>query len=173
MRSLIVTHAAGALAAVAAATLLAAAPAHAAGKTSAACVSQFTSTITPGLSITPSSGTQTTGGQSGTIACIGKIARRRITGIGSVGYDSTYTAGTCASETSTGTVRGTIPTAAGDRHLVGALTVQRTALIIRAEVQFDGIRYSGIGPAIPLLGNCILTPLQRVLIVLTGTLSSK
>ena len=172
MRSLIVIHAAGTLAAVAAATLLAAAPAHAAGKTSAACASQFTSTISPGLSIAPSSGTQTTGGQSGTIGCIGKIAGRRITGIGSVGYDSTYTAGSCASETSTGTVRGTVPTAAGDRHLVGALTVQRTALVIRAQVQFDDIRYSGIGPAIPLLGNCILTPLRRVLIVLTGTLSS-
>jgi len=172
VRSLIVLQTTGALATLAAATLLAAAPAHAAGKTSAACVSQFTSTITPGLSITPSSGTQTTGGASGTIACIGKIDGRRITGIGSVGYDSAYTAGSCASETSTGTVRGTIPTTGGDQDLVGALTVQRTALIIRARVQFDGIRYIGIGPAIPLLGNCILTPLQRVLIVLTGTLSS-
>ena len=164
----------GTLAAVGAATLLATAPAYAAGKTSAACASQFTSTISPGFSITPSSGTQTTGGQSGTVACIGKINGRRISGIGSIGYDSTYTAGTCASETTTGTVRATIPTAAGDQHLVGALTVQRTALMIRAQVQFDGIRYSGIGPAIPLQGNCTpATPLQRVLIILTGTLSSK
>ncbi len=165
---------AGTLATLAAATLLAVTPAYAAGKTSAACASQFTSTISPGFSSVPSSGTQTTNGKTGTVACVGKIAGRRITGIGSVGYDSTYTAGTCASETTTGTVRATIPTAAGDQHLVGALTVQRTALIIRAQVQFDGIRYSGMGAAIPLQGNCTLaTPLQRVLIVLTGTLSSK
>jgi len=163
----------GALATLAAATLLTA-PAQASGKTSAACASQFTSTISPGFSTAPSSGTQTTNGETGTVACVGKIAGRRITGIGSIGYDSTYTAGTCASETTTGTVRGTIPTAAGDQHLVGALTVHRTALLIRAQVQFDGIRYSAIGPAIPLQGNCTLaTPLQRVLIVLTGTLSSK
>lgn len=164
---------AAALATLAAATLLTAAPALAAGKTSAACASQFTSTISPGFSAVPSSGTQTTNGETGKVACLGKIAGRRITGIGSIGYDSTYTVGTCASETATGTVRGTIPTAAGEQHLVGALTVHRTVLIVRAEVQFDGIRYSGIGPAIPLLGNCTLAPLQRVLIVLTGTLSSK
>lgn len=162
-----------AIGASAALAMLTAAPAQAAGKTSAACASQFTATISPGFSTTPSSGTQTTGGQSGTVACVGKINGRRITGIGSIGYDSTYTAGTCASESASGTVRATIPTAAGDEQLVGALTVQRTALIIRAQVKFGGVRYSGIGPAIPLQGNCTLaTPLQRVLIVLTGTISS-
>ena len=163
----------GALATFAAAALLAAAPAQAAGKTSAACASQFTSTINPGFSAVPSSGTQTTNGETGTLACVGKIAGRRITGIGSVGYDSSYTAGTCASETTTGTVRGTIPTAAGDQHLVGALTVQRTALTVRAQVQFDGFRYTGTGVAIPTQGNCLVTPLRQALIVLTGTLSSK
>ncbi|MCA1699730.1 MAG: hypothetical protein LC790_12835 [Actinobacteria bacterium] len=163
----------GALATLAAATLLTAAPAQAVGKTSAACASQFTSTISPGFSTAPSSGTQTTNGETGTVTCVGKIAGRRITGIGSIGYDSTYTAGTCASETASGTVRATIPTAAGDQHLVGALTVQRTALAIRAQVKFGGFQYTGIGVAIPIEGNCFLTPLRRALIVLTGTLSSK
>ena len=161
----------GALAALAAATLLAAAPAQAAGKTAAACASQFTATINPGFTAVPSSGTQTTNGQTGTIACVGKIAGRRITGFGTIGFDATYTEGTCASATVTGTVRATIPTKAGDQHLVGALTARRTALIVRAQVQFDGIHYSGIGSAIPLQGNCVVTPLRQALIVLTGTLN--
>ena len=164
---------AGALAALAAVALLAAAPAQAGGRTSAACASQFTATISPGFSLVPSSGTQTTRGQTGTIACIGRIDGRRITGPGSVGFESTYTGGTCASETASGTVRATIPTAAGAQHLVGALTVQRGALIVRAQVQFDGIRYSGVGAAIPRQGNCLVTPLRQALIVLTGTLSSR
>ena len=163
----------GALAALVAATLATAAPAQAAGKTSAACASQFTTTISPGFSLVPSSGTQTTKGQTGTVACIGKINGRRITGPGSIGYDSTYEGGTCASETASGTVRATIPTAAGDRHLVGALSVQRTALIVRVQAQFDGFHYSGVGAAIPMQGNCLVTPLRQALIVLTGTLSSK
>jgi hypothetical protein len=162
-----------ALATLAAATLLAAAPAQAASKTAAACASQFTATINPGFSPVPGSGTQTTNGQTGTIACVGKIAGRRITGPGTVGFDGTYAEGTCASATVTGTVRATIPTKGGDQHLVGALTVQRTALIVRVHVQFQGIHYSGIGSVIPLQGNCLVTPLREALIVLTGTLSSK
>ena len=165
---------AGALATFAAAALLAAAPAQAAGKTSAACTNHFVATISPGFSPIATAGTQTTNGQTGSIACIGKIAGRRVTGIGSIGFDSTYSGGTCASETATGTVRATIPTTAGPQHLVGALTVQRTALSISATVRFKhGIRYRGVGTAIPVQGNCAMTPLQQALIVLTGTLSRK
>lgn len=164
---------AGALATLAAATLLAAAPAQASGKTSAVCVSQFTTTISPGFTLVPSSGTQTTHGETGTVTCVGKLNGRRITGPGSIGYDSTYTAGACASERASGTVRATVPTAGGDQHFVGVLTVQRTALIVRAQAQFDGFRYTGTGVAIPTRGNCFVTPLRQALIVLTGTLSSK
>jgi hypothetical protein len=61
-------------------TLLAAAPAYATSKTSAACVDHFTSTISPGYSFIPSSGTDTTNGETGTISCVGTIAGARITG---------------------------------------------------------------------------------------------
>jgi len=127
----------------------------------------------------PSSGTQTTHGETGSILCVGKIAGRRVTGPGSIGFDMPYTAASCAGENGTGTVRATVPTTTGDQHLVGTLIVRRTALAIRADAQFGsirqfgGIRYTGTGTAIPVQGNCFLTPLQRALIVLTGTLSSK
>ena len=168
-RSLGVCLALGASAALA---MLAAPPAKARAKTSAACASQFTATISPGFTTTPSAGTQTTDGETGTIACVGKLNGRRVTGLGTVGFDATYNDATCAAESSSGTVTVTIPTTVGDQHLVGSLTVRRTALGIRAEAQFDGSHYSGAGFAIPLQGNCLVTPLQRVLIVLTGTISS-
>jgi len=160
-----------ALVAMAAVALLAAAPAQAAGKTSAFCVHQFTATITPGFSPVPSSGTQTTHGETGSIVCIGEIAGHRVTGPGSIGFDMPYKAATCAAETGSGSTRATIPTTGGDQHLVGALAVRRTALAIRADAQFDGMRYSGIGVAIPKQGNCFITPLRQASIVLTGTLT--
>lgn len=161
----------GALAALAAAALLAAAPAQAAGTTSAVCVNQFTATISPGFTLIPGSGRQTTYGETGTIACIGKIAGHRVTGPGSSGFDMPYSGATCASEKSSGTVSVTVPTTAGDQHLVGALTVWRTALAFRAEVQLAGMHFSGVGVDIPRQGNCFLTPLRRVTAVVTGTFS--
>jgi len=164
---------AGALATCAAAALLTTAPAEAAGKTSAACTNHFVATISPGFSPIATAGTQTTNGQTGSIACVGRIAGHRVTGIGTIGFDATYSGGTCASETATGTVRATIPTTGGPQHLVGALTVRRTALSISATVRFNhGIRYRGVGTPIPVQGNCAMTPLQQAVIVLTGTLSS-
>ncbi len=162
---------AAALATLAAATLPTAAPAQAAGKTSAICVNQFTVTISPGFTLVPSSGTQTTHGETGTLTCVGKIKGHRITGPGSSGFDMPYNGATCASEKSSGTVSGTIPTTAGSKHFVGALTVWRTALAFRVEAQFPGMHFSGAGVDIPRQGNCILTPLRQATAVLTGTFS--
>ena len=159
-------------AALTAMTLLAAAPAPATAKTSAACVDHLTSTISPGYSFIPSSGTDTTNGEPGTIACVGTIAGARITGPGSAGFDMAYTRATCASVTGTGTFRATIPTTAASQHLVGALTVHATALALRVDVEFPGIRYSGIGVTIPLQGDCLLKPLRKAMTSDIGSLTS-
>lgn len=162
-----------ALAALTAVALPAATPAHAARATSATCVHQFTSTITPGFTVTPSSGTQTTHGETGTIACVGRLAGHRITGPGSVGYDLAHRGATCLSLTASGgTVRITIPTTAGRKHFAGVLSVRRTALAVSASAQFPGFRYRGNGVAIPKQGMCPITPLRQALIVLTGSLSN-
>lgn len=160
-----------AVAVVACAAPFATAPARADGKTSAVCAHQFTTTISPGFTLTPSSGTQTTNGETGSISCVGTLAGHRITGAGSIGYDMAHTGASCASENGSGTVRATIPTTAGPKHAVGALTVRRTALAIRADVRFPGLRYSGVGVAIPKQGMCPLIPMRRALLVFTGTLS--
>lgn len=65
-----------ALATVAAGASLAAVPAQAADATSATCTSRFTLTITPGFSVKSSSGTLTSFGETGSIACNGKISGR-------------------------------------------------------------------------------------------------
>lgn len=160
------------LSALAAAALVAAAPAQAAGATSAVCVNRFTATITPGFSLTPSSGTLTTRGQTGSINCAGTLRGHRITGRGSIGFDAVYTAATCSSEVSSGTVRVTLPTSGGIKHLVGALTVRRTALVVSVGVRFPNARFSGIGVAIPTQGNCLITPMRQALITIAGSLSA-
>jgi hypothetical protein len=160
-----------AVAALAPVVLIAATPAQAAGRTSAVCVHQFTTTISPGFTLAPTSGTQTTNGETGSIACVGTIAGNRITGTGSVGYAMAHRGASCSSEKGSGTVSATIPTTAGAQHLVGVLTVQRTALAIRATGQFVRLRYSGVGVAIPKQGMCPVSPLRRAVLVFTGTLS--
>jgi hypothetical protein len=135
------------------------------------CVNQLTLTISPGFSLTPTSGTETTGGDTGTIACAGLIRGHRITGPGSIGVDTTYAASTCISEFSAGTVRVTIPTTAGNQRIDGTLSVWRTALAVRVEVAAPDVRFSGIGAALPIDGTCVLSPLRRALISITGSLT--
>jgi hypothetical protein len=77
------------------------------------------------------------------------IRGHRVTGVGSIGVDTTYTASTCTSEFSSGTVQVTIPTIAGPERIDGALTVWRTALAVRVEVAAPDARFNGIGLAIP------------------------
>ncbi|MDQ3678372.1 MAG: hypothetical protein M3401_16500 [Actinomycetota bacterium] len=162
---------AGALAALATVALLAAAPAHAADATSALCTNRFTITITPGFSMTPTSGTVTTHGQTGSITCVGEIDGHRVTGPGTMGIDETYTHVTCLSSVISGTIRISVPTTAGIKHMVGALTVKRTALVVQPEARFPRARFSGIGIVVPTQGNCFVTPLRQALLSVTGSLT--
>jgi hypothetical protein len=162
-------RAAAVLMAIAAASPLAAAPARAAaGATSAICTEQMTATITPGFSTTRSTGPIT---GAGSILCAGTLNGHRVTGPGRIEFEETYT-GTCVSDASTGTVRLTSPTTAGTQHLAGTFVQRRVALAIRVEARFPNARYSAIGLITPRRGNCFLTPLREVAILLTGSLRS-
>ncbi len=161
-----------ALGASVAAAALAPAAAQAASVTSALCVNRLTLTISPGFSLTPTSGTETTNGDTGAILCVGTIRGHRITGPGTIAVDTTYVASTCLSEFSSGVVRVTIPTTAGPERIDGALAVRRTALLVSVEVSAADTRFSGIGVAIPTIGACLLTPLQHAQISIAGSLSA-
>jgi len=147
------------------------APAQATGATSAICTNLFTITITPGWSMTPTSGTVTTHGETGSVICVGQIDGHRVTGAGTMGIDETYTNVTCPSSIITGIIRMTIPTTAGIKHMKGALHVRRIGLIVRPKADFPNAQFSGIGVAIPTQGTCLLTPLTQARLSVTGTLS--
>src|SRR6266700_960193 len=51
--------------------MLAAWPAHAEGATAASCLINMSVHVTPGVSMVPTSGVETTGGETGSIACTG------------------------------------------------------------------------------------------------------
>lgn len=148
-----------------------ASPAQAAGATSAICTNLFTITISPGWSMTPTSGTVTTNGETGSVSCVGEIDGHRVTGPGTMGIDETYTNVTCPSSIITGTIRMTIPTTAGTQRMEGALRVRRIGLIVQPEAEFLDAHFSGLGVAIPTQGTCFLTPLRQALLSVTGTLS--
>jgi len=160
---------AGIVAALAAVALLAAAPAHAAAATSAVCSARFAATVTPGFSMTPSSGTLTTNGQTGSVSCVGRIGGQRVTGPGALGIEYAY-AGTCLAHVGSGTAHWTIPTTAGSQDLVGALAVRRVGPVIRAEVRFPRARLGVIAGVVPTEGNCFVTPWRRVAVALVGSL---
>ena len=160
----------GGLATLAFVALPATGSAQAAARTSAACTGQLTLTIAPGFSVTPSAGTLTSHGQTGTLTCIGTIDGQRVTGPGTVGLDETYARGDCLSHVGTGTATITVPTTAGPKHLAGAATSRRIGLALSAEVRFPSARFSGVGLAVPLQGSCLLTPMRQALITVTGTL---
>lgn len=145
-------------------------PAHAVGATSAICTNLFTITIDPGWSMTPTSGTVTSG-NTGSVTCIGKIAGHRVTGPGTMGIEENYTDVTCPSSIITGTIWISIPTTDGLHRMHGALRVQRVGLLVRPEARFRNAHFSGIGIAIPTQGTCLLTPLRQARLSVTGTLS--
>jgi hypothetical protein len=160
-----------ALAALTAVALLATAPAHAAGATSAVCTNLFKATVTPGFSMLRSAGTITTHGETGLIDCVGMIDGHRVTGPGTMGIDYAYSRGTCVAHVGSGAVSVSIPTTAGTKRMTGALTVRRVALVIHAEVRFLAARFSAIGHPIPTQGTCVATPLRLFLVSVTGRLS--
>jgi hypothetical protein len=160
------------LAALTGVALLAAAPARAAGATSAVCSNDFTATVTPGFSMVRSAGTIATRGETGLLVCVGTIDGHRITGPGTMGIRYAYSRGTCVAHVGSGTVSFSIPTTAGTKHMTGALTVRRIALVIHAEARFPTARFSGIGHPIPTQGTCLTTPLRLFLVTVNGVLSA-
>ncbi len=159
------------MAAIAAAAALGPASAQAARAPAAACVTNFTATVTPGFTMTPAPGKLSSQGQTGSLECVGAIGGQRITGPGSMGFVEKHSSGSCRSNAGTGKVHLIIPTTAGSKDLVGILAVRRTGFIVRVKVRFPGLRFSGSGVVFPKLGDCATTPLEQIKVTITGGLS--
>lgn len=166
------TRATAVLGALAATAALGAAPAQAAGPAPAVCVTTFTAAITPGFTPTPGSGKLSSRGMTGALDCFGTIGGKRIRNApGSMGFVERHSAGTCGGHRGTGRVHLIIPTTAGNRDLVGRLSVRRTGFAVRVTVRFPRLRFSGSGVVFPRMGDCATTPLEQIKVTITGTLT--
>jgi hypothetical protein len=163
------------VAAMAGIVLFAGAPAQGASATTAVCTVVLPSvSITPAFNpfvLTPATGTIATLGRSGSVICIGEIDGDRVTGPGTTGISYTYSSGTCASHVGLGTGTWVIPTVAGTKHLTGTLSVRRVGHAILAEVRFPTAHSVLAGGLVPIDGNCVLAPLRKVRVTVTGLLA--
>jgi hypothetical protein len=158
---------------LAAALLIAAAPAtsaQAAPATDAACTSVFTAYVTPGFDAHPSAGSGTTRGETGALLCTGTVDGHRITGPGTMGFDETYRDAACLSDASSGHFSATLPTTSGPMQLGGDLEAHRVGFVEFVEITFPRAHFSGLGPIVPTKGDCVIRRITEALVSITGTL---
>ena len=127
-----------------------------AGAEPASCTAEGDFTVTPGLSTSPSSGTFTTGGESGTLSCKGG-------GNGNMGFDGRYGTkdpDTCSSGgegTSKGVYKFSDGSEVTDDVEVTYGPFQGGAL----GGSFKGARSSGTFEVTPIEGDCVSKPLTK------------
>ena len=151
--------------------VIAAWPAHAQGTTSADCLISVSVHFSPAVSLSPSSGTETTGGETGSIACSGAFEGHRVTGSGTFGYEGVFTGITCVSDTTplSGTYSFTVPTDAGPLHFSGHITDARIATIDQFDLTQPGAHFTATAAIVPLIGTCVVVPASDILIAMLGS----
>ena len=142
-------------------TVLVATPAQAQG--GAVCTFAADFKVLPGFSSTPSRGTFTTGGETGTVDCVGLVFGQEVIGAGTFGFEGEYGTGPSGGDTcSDGQGRGTfsmhIPTSLGRVHAQGTFTEAFVG---------NGGQFVGQSPVMeisclyefrPTQGDCVTTP---------------
>jgi len=132
------------------------------------CRFEVDAALSPGLSRTPSSGTFTSGGETGTISCDGAVNGEQPAGVGTLGTDGRYgLAGrgdSCSSDRGMGdgTIKFTVPTASGSQHVDDPFTMTYTLEGHRVEGKFTGQRFSGTVEITAARGDCFFDPITRV-----------
>lgn len=140
-----------------------------------ACTFSGEFTLVPGLSLTPSSGEFTSGGQTGEIACDGPVEGNLPAGTGNFGADGRY--GTdgpddCQSPGEGDGVQSfTIPLAHGSLHMTNRFTFTDGILAAGGLIsgRFEGERFSGTFEITPTEGDCVTAPVTRVWLKGKGT----
>jgi hypothetical protein len=119
----------------------------------------------------PTSGTETSGGETGSIACTGTLDGQRVTGSGTFGYEGTFTGITCLFDRAplSGRYSFTVPTDAGSLHFTGTITDARIAIIDRFELSQSGAHLTGSAAVVPINGTCLITPTADILITILGS----
>ncbi|HEV3365664.1 MAG TPA: hypothetical protein VG795_16290, partial [Acidimicrobiia bacterium] len=145
-----------------------AAPAYGAQDTSASCTFIFPNRLSPGFTLTSSTGTYGSGGETGTITCLGSLDGHRVTGPGTFGFEGVYT-GDCFGNVGSGTYFFTIPTDVGSKHFTGSYTERRTGFNGPIQASQPGGRFQGVFLALPQKGDCLTSPVTEVVINMAGT----
>lgn len=144
-------------------------PAHAQGTTKAGCTFVFPAHFSPGVTRTPGTVAYGSGGETGSITCVGTIDSHRVRGPGSFGFEGTYT-GDCFSNVGSGTYSFTVPTDAGRKHFSGTYTESRLGHTGPVNASQAGARFTGHHVVVPTKGDCVTTPVTDALVYMVGSL---
>lgn len=133
------------------------------GRTNAICSTTADVNFSPGIGLTSSSGTLDSGGETGSIICIGTFNGHRVTGPGSFGTKGTYTA-TCVSGHVSGRYSITIPTDAGPMHLAPMFTATPIGVVSPIDASQPGMRWTGFEVFAFKRGDCVTAPVTEAMI---------
>jgi hypothetical protein len=110
--------------------------------------------------MTPSSGTDSSHGETGAINCTGRLGGHTVTGPGPFGFDAAYSGSTCLSHGGRGTYFATVPTEAGGHRIEGTFIYLKTGALAVAGEQ-PGAKVVGTATVTPVVGNCAQTPMTE------------
>jgi hypothetical protein len=132
----------------------------------AVCSFAFTLHFSPGVTLTPASGAQTSEG--GKVSCTGSLQGHRVTGEGTFdSVDGRLDNANCLIDHSLGKYRFTVPTDGGPRTFEGTYDVRRIGLTFDVTVEQPGATGAGSGFVLPTKGDCVVTPLTEAFVYLT------
>jgi len=144
------------------------ASAYGARDTSASCTFTFPNRLSPGFTLTSSTGTYGSGGETGTITCLGSLDGHRVAGPGTFGFEGVYT-GDCFGNIGSGTYFFTVPTDVGSKHFTGSYTERRIGFNGPIQASQPGGRFQGVFLVLPQKGDCLTSPVTEVVINMAGT----
>jgi len=131
--------------------------AHAAS--AATCAASSGVTLSPGISMKPSSGTFTSA-PGGTLACVGVVKGVKVGGKGTLSFQGSYGPGdTCSSGKGSGTLAAALPKVGGGHLSVsGTFTLTRVGSAVTVKGKLAGSQLAGSLQFLPKAGqNCVKT----------------
>lgn len=140
------------------------------------CAFEVAVHLSPGLSASPSSGTFTSKGESGTLDCQGNVGGQPATGRGTFGAEGRYgTAGDgddCRSKEGRGdgTAHLTVPVQGGSQHVDDPFTLTYRVDGRSVVGEITGRRFSGTFDVTQADGDCIRHPVANIRIKGNGHL---
>ena len=135
----------------------------------AVCTGDFEVSISPGLWLTPGSATYTTDGEAGTIACVGFVGGKQVTGAGTLaaaGVFGLFTGAVCPQGIGGGTFFLTVPTADGPMKVTSDYTFSWAG----PAGALTGRTMSGTFEFTPIEGDCVSAPVTGATIHTRGVL---